>query len=348
MVAAAPHHTFHLFYNSARRVMLPDFPAAVSLHAFRYPNKVFNLAQFVFHHPTWDRLVPADCYFVPHFRLAPLRVGVPLVTCVHDLSFERFPEFFSSRRRVWHRLMRPRALLQRSTRIIAVSEATRADVLELYRVPPEKVSVVYSGVQGPTREVGIDDTEKVRRSYHLPEKFILHLATLEPRKNVDGVIRAFDAIADSVPHDLVVAGSRGWLSGALDRAYAHARHRDRIHFPGFIAEPDKTALYAAADLFVYPSLYEGFGFPPLEALIAGTPVITSYNSALPEVVGEWATLINPYDVAELALVMKELLHDRPTVSVADRQMLLKKYSWERAARETLSVIESATGAGYHR
>jgi glycosyltransferase involved in cell wall biosynthesis len=341
MVQAAPQHHFRLFYNAAKRITLPSFPDTVSVHGLRYPNKLFNLAQFTLGQPTWDRFVPADCYFVPNFRLVPLRAGVPLVTCVHDLSFERWPEFFSWRRRLWHRLMRPRALLHRSDRIIAVSEATRADIVELYAIPADKISVVYSGVRVPGEAPDEKAAAAVRQTYRLPEKFVLHLATLEPRKNVDSLIRAFDAIADSVPHDLVVAGARGWLSGALDRAYEGARHKDRIHFPGFIAEEDKMTLYAAADLFVYPSLYEGFGFPPLEALSAGTPVITSYNSSLPEVVGEWAVLINPYDVGELALTMKELLQDPPEVAAEDQARLRQKYSWERAAQETLAIIESA-------
>jgi glycosyltransferase involved in cell wall biosynthesis len=341
LLAAAPQHEFHLFYNAARRITLPEFRGAV-MHGFRYPNKLFNLSQLLLQRPAWSSLVPADCYFVPNFRLAPLAANMPLVTSVHDLSFERFPEFFSWRRRVWHRLMRPRILLAHSTQIIAMSEATRADIVDLYDVAPEKISVIYSGVRAEPPAASA--VSAVRRRYDLPEKFVLHLATLEPRKNVDSLIRAFDAIAASVPHDLVIAGSRGWLPGAIDRAYERARHAARIHFPGFVAEEDKAALYAAADLFVYPSLYEGFGFPPLEALVAGTPVITSDNSSLPEVVGEWATLINPYDTAELALVMKELLVNPAAVSAQAQQEIRRRYSWDRAARQTLAVIERAAAA----
>ena len=348
LVSAAPQHHFRLFYNAAKRITLPSFPETVSVHGFRYPNKLFNVAQLAARWPVWDNLVAADCYFVPNLRLLPLSSGAPLVTCVHDLSFERFPEFFSWRRRAWHYVMRPRELLARSDRIIAVSEATCADIVELYGIQLNKISVVYSGVRvPPAGELTQPAQGDARRKYGLPEKFVLHLATLEPRKNVDSVIRAWDAIADRVPHDLVIAGSRGWLPRTIDRAYERARHQPRIHFPGFIAEADKMALYAAADVFVYPSLYEGFGFPPLEALLAGTPVITSNNSSLPEVVGEWAALVNPYDVAELALTMKEILRDRPPVLEADRQRLARQYSWERAARETLAIIESVAATRYH-
>jgi glycosyltransferase involved in cell wall biosynthesis len=338
MARLAPQHTYRLFYNAARPIALPTFPSSISVHPFRFPNKLLNLSQFLGAWPPWDSLVRADCFFVPHFRLTPLSAQVPLVTTVHDLSFEHFPELFSWRRRLWHGLMRPRRLLQNSDRIIAVSGATKADVVRLYDIPAERVSVVYSGVD-VKRQSSAMALAALRESYELPQRFVLYLATLEPRKNVNSIIRAFDAIAGGVPHDLVIAGARGWLTGATERAYHEARHRERIHFLGFIEENDKQALYQAADLFVYPSLYEGFGFPPLEALSAGTPVITSWNSSLPEVVGQWATLIDPYDVAELALVMGELLRDLPTVSEETREAIRRKYSWDRAAQETLAIIE---------
>ena len=127
--------------------------------------------------------------------------------------------------------------------------------------------------------------------------------------------------------------------GEIDEVFNNSRMKSRIHLIGFVSEEDKWELYKLADLFVYPSLYEGFGFPPLEALMSGTPVITSNNSSLPEVVGEWATLIDPFDTAELALVMKELLNDLPEVEESVSRAIKEKYSWDRAARETLEVIE---------
>jgi len=339
LVRVAPRHTYHLFYNSARQVTLPDFGPRAVVHKFRYPNKVFNAWQFAAARPRWDSLVAADCFFVPSVRLMPLSHLTPLVATAHDLSFERFPELYSWQRRVWHRLVRARLLLQNADHVVAVSEATAADVRELYGVPQARVSVVYSGVSEmapPTSQA----RAAAKARYRLPERFVLYLGTLEPRKNVVSIIRAYDAIAGSVPHDLVIAGARGWLMGDFDKALVRARHRSRMHVPGFIREEDKAALYAQADLFVYPSLYEGFGFPPLEALLAGAPVITSFNSALPEVVGEWASLIDPYNVSELALVMKELLNDLPTVSEEDKKAIRYKYSWDEAARKTLAVMES--------
>lgn len=336
MVRVAPQHEYFLFYNSSKKVDLPDFGERVEVCSFRYPNKLLNLSQFLINWPRWDGLVKADCFFVPNFRLTPLGPNMPLVTIVHDLSFERFPELFSWRRRIWHKLMRPWVLLHNTDKIIAVSEATKEDVVGLYQIYHKKIKVIYSGVAGLVNKGGVD---RVKKRYELPDKFVMYLGTLEPRKNVAGIIRAFDAIVLEVEHDLVIVGADGWLMGEIDEVFNNSRMKSRIHLIGFVSEEDKWELYKLADLFVYPSLYEGFGFPPLEALMSGTPVITSNNSSLPEVVGEWATLIDPFDTAELALVMKELLNDLPEVEESVSRAIKEKYSWDRAARETLEVIE---------
>lgn len=322
---------WQLFYNTFTQVNMPLF-SNVEWRTFRWPNKIFNAAQYLIGQPQWDRLVFADVFFVPNVRLIPLRATTPLVVTAHDLSFERFPELYSSKRRLWHTMMKPRELMQRADHIIAVSQATKEDVMELYDIESTRISVIYSGV---SLEINQGDNSWGG----LPEHFILYLGTLEPRKNVVSLIEAFSAIADSIPHDLVIAGSPGWLTQRVERAIAVSPVSRRIHRLGFVPEKYKGALYAAADLFVYPSFYEGFGFPPLEALLAGTPVVTSFNSALPEIVGEWATLIDPYKPAELAIVMQELLRE-PTVVTADTKSAIReKYNWTRAARETLDILQ---------
>jgi glycosyltransferase involved in cell wall biosynthesis len=192
--------------------------------------------------------------------------------------------------------------------------------------------VIYPGIS-------LDVSGDVRAWRPLPQKFILYLGTLEPRKNVVSLVEAFSAIADTIPQDLVIAGSPGWLTKPVERAIAESPQRHRIHRLGFVPDELKGSLYAAADLFVYPSFYEGFGFPPLEALLAGTPVVTSYNSSLPEVVGEWATLIDPYKPAELATVLQELLRNPPAVPPAIQEQIRARYSWRKAAAATLGVLK---------
>ena len=154
------------------------------------------------------------------------------------------------------------------------------------------------------------------------------------------MIDAYTAIAHTVPHHLVIAGERGWKTAQLAKSIASSAYADRIHSMGFVDEAEKSALYAAADLFVYPSFYEGFGFPPLEAMIAGTPAVVSFNSSLPEVVGEWATMIDPYNTPQLASVLQEMLLTPTRVPESVRAAIREKYSWEKAAQQTVKVLEN--------
>jgi glycosyltransferase involved in cell wall biosynthesis len=340
LVRVAPQHMYQLFYNSATEVAMPQFEGRVIYHQLKYPNRLLNASQWAASWPRWDSLVPADVFFMPNFRLLPLSPNIPVVTTVHDLSFEHFPHFFNWKRRAWHAMMRPQQLMRNSDHLIAVSQHTASDVERLYHIPKEKISVVHSGVS-PAPSLSEEDAATRRTHYKLPPKYVLFLAALEPRKNIPSIIEAFSAIAHGVAHDLVIAGQWGWLTRDIVRAREASAVHERIHFPGVIAEEDKSAVYAGADVFVYPSFYEGFGFPPLEALIQGTPVITSANSSLPEIVGPWATLIDPADVGELALVMRELLDHKPRISIDTRKKIAETYSWDTAARKTIAIIEQA-------
>jgi glycosyltransferase involved in cell wall biosynthesis len=358
MMKQAPNNEWVLFYNSWRKIMLPDFGSDVQVVAFRYPNKIFNLWQYVINQPRWDKMIQRKIglkpavIFVPNARLMPL-VDTPYVVTAHDLSYEMFPEFYSWRRRLWHKLMRPRQLLKSAVQVIAVSQATKDDLVRLYDIKPEKVTVVYSGIGNEAEksfsgkmasqiEKSLDRRSGINNNLDgLPGRFILYLGTLEPRKNIVSIIEAFTAIAPDIPHHLVIAGESGWLGGNIKRAVSKSMACQKIHQIGQVTEAEKEKLYQAAELFIYPSFYEGFGFPPLEALLAGTPVITSNNSSLPEVAGDFATMVNSYDVAELAQVMGEQLRDRPKVTTATIEKIKQKFSWDRAARETLKILEQA-------
>ncbi len=334
-------HEYVLFYNAAKPVTLPNLPSAFAIQAFRYPNKLFNAAQWAVKQPLWDSLVSADCFFVPSLRLLPLSPRTPLVTTVHDLSFERFPEFLTWKRQIWHQLMKPRALMQRSNHLITVSRATAYDVEQLYGLSANKITTIYSGVRAiEPKQYDQETQQHVRQKYSLPPTFALFLGTLEPRKNVVSIIQAYSAIASHITQDLVLAGAKGWLTKPIWQAWADSPVRGRIHLPGFIAEVDKPALYAAADVLVYPSFSEGFGFPPLEALQVRTPVITSFNSALPEIVGRWVTMVDPYSPSELAGVMHELLLKPARVSPDIPLAINQLYNWNATAQKTLQVLES--------
>lgn len=338
----APLHTYHVFYNSARAVTLPSFRDNVVVHSFSYPNKILNASQLVFGLPKWDRMMRTliDVVFIPNPRLVPLSAGIPFVTVAHDVSYERFPEFLTLKRRMWHALMQPKKLLEKSHHIIAVSEHTKRDLTDVYDIDPNAVRVVYPGVAPTPASVNAVQVQQVILQYRLPQSFLLFVGTREPRKNITSVIEAFSSIANHISQDLVIAGEVGWKEAEIMHAISSSPYSDRIHFIGFVREEDKRAIYAAADVFVYPSFYEGFGFPPLEALMAGTPTVTSFNSSLPEVVGKWATLVDPYNTPEIASVLKELLVSPMRVEKSVQEEIIKQYSWERAAKETVEVLES--------
>lgn len=345
MVRAAPHDRFVLFANSRRPIRLPAFSGPnVDVRVHRYPNTPFNLALKFLRRPALDALLGGvDVFFCPAFRLAPLSVRCPLVLTVHDLSFIRHPEFFSAQRRFWHVLMEPTRHMGVAERVIAVSHATAREVATLCGVDAARLSVVSSGISPHMARLPETDARlaAARRQYRLPARYILFLGTLEPRKNLDGLLRAYTSIRRAgLRHALVLAGVRGWIDDAFfRRVHTHPFRRD-IVLTGFVDDSDKPAVYQLAELFVYPSYYEGFGFPPLEALAVGTPVVTAYNSAIPEIVGPWASLVNPYDPEELAAVIVERLRQPvgvpPEVSAAVR----KRYDWARAADETLAVLRS--------
>ncbi|TSC72394.1 MAG: Glycosyl transferase group 1 [Parcubacteria group bacterium Gr01-1014_38] len=355
MIRAVPEDTFALFANSRKPMQLPPFSAPnVAFRTFRYPNKLFNLLLKVARWPTLDALAGGvDVFFVPSIRLAPLRTPCPLVLTAHDLSFVRHPQFFSVERRMWHTLMEPKELAQRATAVIAVSEATAQDVAALYGVSPARITVIPSGIPEymtrasaePTASTAWEqEVQRCKARYRLPERFILYLGTLEPRKNLDGLLDAYTLVrAAGVPHSLVLAGVRGWVDEGFFTRLQHHPYRDDIVLTGFVEDADKPIVYQLAELFVYPSFYEGFGFPPLEALACGTPVVTSFNSAIPEISGEWATLVNPYDPQEIATVVTERLRHSVPVPPDVSQTIRDRYSWERAGRETLRVLHRAAG-----
>jgi len=292
--------------------------------------------------PLWVELVtgPVDIFHSPDFVLPPVRRAKTLVT-VHDLSFIRYPQCADAGLRAYLNRVVPRSV-HRADRVLADSQSTQEDLMELLGVERAKIEVVYPGVE--ERFHPIEDQAllgEVRKRYRLPPRFILGLGTLQPRKNFTRLIEAF---ADLRFADLrlVIVGGKGWLYEEIFAAVERLGLEEKVVFPGFVADGDLPALYNLADLFVFPSLYEGFGIPPLEAMACGTPVITSDASSLPEVVGEAGLMVEATDVEALAQAMKQVLED----DVLREDMITKgmkqprNFTWEKAAAKLLSLYEA--------
>lgn len=353
-----PKINFKLFYNAYQKVQL-NYPWLslnnVQLKDFRIPNRLFFMAARYAHQPKIDKLLGGfDLYFNPHFFTAPLSVGSKKIITFHDLSFERYPGFFSRRKRLWQRfLMAAQQEAKKADKIIAVSRSTKDDLINLYGLEPGKIRVIYSGVGKQFRPIKngsvalkltAQSTVKLKKKYNLPDRFVLYFGTIEPRKNLIGLIKAFELLKRQGKRGsqikLVIAGTNGWLYKDILKTAQESKYRRDIIFTGFIEDKDKPYLYNLAELFVYPSFFEGFGFPPLEAMACGLPTIVSHTSSLPEVVGQGALMIDPYNIDELAWAMEMALTDSNLKERLIKKGIAqaKKFSWSKCARQTLKVL----------
>lgn len=278
---------------------------------------------------------PVDLLHAPDFTLPPIRRGTRTILTVHDLSFVHAPEAAAPRLRAYLNQVVPRSVA-RADLILADSEATRQDLIELYKTPPHRVRVLYSGVD--MRFHPVDDEEKlhaVREHYGLGDRpFILSVGTVQPRKNYGRLVESLAAL-NNPDLLLVIAGGKGWLDDPLYRQIEALKVQDRVRFLGFVPDEDLPALYSAARAFAFPSLYEGFGLPVLEAMACGTPVVTSEISSLPEVAGDAALLVDPYDLDALIDALHKMLDDESLRStLIDKGFSqARSFSWDRAASQ---------------
>ena len=287
---------------------------------------------------------PPEVLFVPAHVL-PLIHPRRSVATVHDLGFLHYPET--------HRGADRRYLawstgwnVRQSTAVLADSQATRADLVREYGVAESKVHVVYLGRDESMVPVRDPETlERVKVRYGIGQRYLLYVGTLQPRKNLGRVVEGFARLASAAGMgdvQLVLAGKRGWLYEDLLAQIGRVGLEGRVLFPGYVDDADLAALYSAALGYVFPSLYEGFGIPVLEAQACGVPVMTSNNSSLPEVAGDAALLVDPSDVDAIAEAMLRLATDETLrAELVERGYRnVKRFSWEKCARETLDVLES--------
>lgn len=274
-----------------------------------------------------------DVTFVPAHTLPFLFPGRAMVT-VHDLGFQYFPEAHPTQQQLYLDWT-TRYSAWRARTILADSRATADDLTRFYSTPRSKMQVVYPGVEKPH----IGDMEAVRQKYHLPERYFLFIGTLQPRKNIAGIVQAYQRWQAQHPGDptgLVLAGGKGWL---YDPAWTAGVKG--VVLPGYVDDADKGTLYAGALALVFPTLYEGFGFPVIEAMLCGTPVIASDTSSLPELVGDAGLLVSPRDPEAIAEAMGRLsdeealrrdLRERGSVQA-------EKFTWKQAGEQVMAVFD---------
>lgn len=317
--------------SHARLVQVPLGP--------RWFTLLFHRWQLPF--PLTALVGPWDLYHSPDFVLPRLRGGKTLVT-VHDLSFLRVPQFADPNlRRFLARAVR--RSVDRADGVLADSKATRDDLVDLLSVPRERIQVVYAACDAHFRRVEDPRVlEETRKRLGLPPRYILSLGTLEPRKNFEGLIQAYGALLRLRPgteEDLVLVGRRGWLYEGIDRAVAETGLRERVHVRTNVADEDLPAVLSMATLFAFPSWYEGFGLPPLEAMACGVPVVASDRGSLREVLENAACTVAPEDPEGIARALAALLDDEPArrALAACGPLQAARFSWGRSAEVLLSV-----------
>jgi glycosyltransferase involved in cell wall biosynthesis len=344
-------YTLHLLQGAAERgIMAIDRyqrdPAVAGVEVKNYPGGGGKLAKLL-----WPNLIlPGEAArdgfdlihcTTPYGTFMPCRYKNIITVC--DVTPLLFPGAHG-RMNVWHHRFALPAILKRADRVITISECSKRDIVRLYKLPEEKVTVTMLAADPCFRPLAPGGGGALVNS--IPRPYILNVGTLEPRKNLEGLLRAFArAKKAGIPHTLVITGARGWGESQLAALPAELGISDSVIFTGFVADEELPHLYANSTFFVYPSLYEGFGLPVLEAMACGTPVITANSSSIPEVAGEAALMVDPRSEAELANAMIRLAGDAAFGEDLRRRGSCRsaEFSWDRTVAETLAVYDEVLG-----
>jgi glycosyltransferase involved in cell wall biosynthesis len=314
----------------------------VTPHTVHPVTRLPILIRYWLDHPVRKDVVrqKANVFFSPD-GFIPLGMSIPKVSMVHDVAYLRYPEHLQPRIRAFYKKWMPRYLAY-TDHIITVSEFSKSEIIAGYNIPADKISVVYNGITDAYKPVSDEQKKITRARYTNGRPYFVYLGAIHPRKNILTLVRAFEQFKSSHPsdHQLVLAGRASWHTEEVFKTIADSKWKDAIHLPGYIATADATALVASAEAMIYPSLYEGFGLPLVEAMACGVPVICSNVSSLPEVAGNAALLFEPHDVDQLALQMKRIAEEdslrRELITLGHERS--KYFSWDRAAEHVYEIL----------
>ena len=331
--------------------------SAIDRFANRWPN--FNVKRTVPHTPLVRipvtlsaelRRNPVDVLHVQY--TAPPLAPCSVVATIHDLSFEHLPETFNRRSRAQLRLT-VRRTARKAAQILTLSEFSRRDIVDTYRIAPDRVSVTPAAAPSHFKPIE-DETElrKIREIYGIERDYILSVSSIQPRKNLIRLIEAYSCLRGLRPEgklpQLVLVGKRGWLDNETFRAAQRHSANNDITFTGYVVEKDLPALYSGATCFVYPSFFEGFGLPVLEAMQCGAPVIAGNRTSIPEVVGKAGLLFDPFDTNSLVQALTRMLDNSEYRAALRIQGLerAREFDWKQTARMTLQAYQKAVVSKY--
>jgi glycosyltransferase involved in cell wall biosynthesis len=291
--------------------------------------------------PTLLRISPFDLFHGTNYCI-PVFAPCPTVVTIHDLSLYA-QALTHEQQNVTRGKRRIPVMARRADMIIAPSEATKRETIHYLGISPERIRVIYEAARPKMKPLPPEACAPVLQKHGIQRPYLLYTGTIEPRKNLLTLIRAYSEIVQATEHRplLVLCGGRGWLDNEIFDLIAALQLQEMVKCTGYVEDEDLPALYSACEIFVYPSFYEGFGLPPLEAMACGAPVVTSNTSSLPEVVGDAGVMVNPHEAIELAQVLINLLNDRTQRRNLGQAGLERAqlFSWERAAHETQAVYD---------
>ena len=344
-----PEHRYLLFTSGFQKPTLPasliNQPHVQAVHV-RVPNKVLSASLLATGRPYIDALLlheaqkksadapkKLDAFFSPNIGLTAVSPNVKHIVTVHDLSYVHFANCYSVKRRLWHKAARPERILHSATSIMVPSAFTKSDIMQTYAISEDKIHISRPGL--PELLVP-KERRDVREIYALPDRFMLFLGTIEPRKNILGLVHAF-ARSEKLKKAgvaLVIAGAAGWKNKDI---FSAIEQTPRVSYIGYVDARDKRGLYKAAEAFVYPSLYEGFGFPVLEALSCGTPILTSARTSLPEVAGQHATYVNPMSIGDMQRGLEAVLETEQQQREIKKQYAAQ-FTWNDAVQQLITAV----------
>ena len=340
MVAIDRDNQYLLFYNSWKPRDFDNLHFANSeIKQTRMPNKLLN-ALLKLNVTKLEKLTGAiDVLFMPNLNQFSLWPKTKLALTVHDMSPVVTPEFYDWKRRAWHKFLNYKKAFDRANILFTVSDYTKYDIMRLFNVPSHKITVTYPGVL-PANEFTSDVLRAFRNESGLPGRYLLFLSTIEPRKNLGNLIKAFEMLED--PAHLVIAGKKGWKYRNIFDQIRQSKKSDKIHYIGYLSETDKPKLITLARAVAYPSFYEGFGFVPVEAMAHSVPVVASSVTAIPEVVQDCALQVNPYNISEIVFSLEEILNNNPLreILISKGKIRSQEFTWEKTARGVLAGLNS--------
>ncbi len=302
-------------------------------------NKILNLSLLLKTGPDLTKLFPVklDLFWLPNINFYKFNNKIPILLTIHDLSFLHSKNFFSLKRKIWHYLVNVRQLVSKADKIISVSKNTRRDIIKFCLTNSAKIKVIYPGVD--VIKINQEKAKRITSGYNLKKKYYIYIGTLEPRKNILSIIRGFDKYHKEYPEtELLIIGGKGWMYRDILKKI---KHRTYIRHLGYIDSlEEKAALYYLSQGLIWPSFYEGFGFPLLEATYYNIPIISSYKTSLPEIIKNQSLYIDPFNSAEIYQMLKMLTEDkklRKSLIISSKNF--KIFNWSEQIKEIINYFK---------